>query len=361
MRVLAWPADDGGCGAYRVKWAAEALIAQGADVELIPTFAWGPCDVVMQDEEVAGKTVHRAIAIRGQVDADVVVIQRPLASFRADLVPLLQAAGIRVVVEIDDDFSTIHPRNVSFAATSAKANPAFNRDHLARACRAADLVTVTTPRLAERYGGHGRVAVVPNAVPESYLKIAAGAPRLSVGWTGSIQTHPTDLQVTRGAVARAISERTDVEHFRVVGTGHGVAKALGLDAAGIWLESAGWVDLEQYPAAMSMHGVGIVPLDDIAFNQSKSALKLMEYAALGVPVVASPTADNMRMHQAGIGLMAGKPKDWLRHLRALLASADLRSEHSAAGRAIMAGHTIEGRADVWWDAWSTPAERMSRT
>ena len=34
MRVHVHPADEGGCGYYRLRWATEYLIAQGADVAL---------------------------------------------------------------------------------------------------------------------------------------------------------------------------------------------------------------------------------------------------------------------------------------------------------------------------------------
>src|SRR5690606_32644218 len=145
-------------------------------------------------------------------------------------------------------FRSVHPRH----------NPATNREHLARACRVADLVTVTTPTLARRYGAHGRVAVLPNMVPAAYLEVAGGGDGATIGWTGSLTTHPTDLQVTRGAVARA-AEATGA-HVRVVGTGVGVADALGLSEPP---EATGWIDIGDYPTEMAKVDVGIVPLDDI--------------------------------------------------------------------------------------------------
>lgn len=348
MRVAVWPADEGGCGFYRLTWPAQALAAHGADIDLrLPEHGSGIRGVF---EKADG--IERLVDIDGPPDADVVIIQRPLSAWRADAVTVLQRHGVRVVVEIDDDFETIHPRNVSFRSTHPGYNREANRVHLARACRSADLVTVTTPALAHRYGRHGRVAVIPNHVPARYLDIPAGAPRMSVGWTGSIDTHPTDLQVTRGAVGRAISEAR--VPFRVVGTGKGVRAALALPEDPV---AEGWVPLAQYPAAMSMHGVGIVPLDDIAFNHAKSALKLMEYAAVGVPVIASPTADNVRMHAEGVGLIAAKPKHWGTQLRALLSSPEHRADVAGRGREAMRRWTIEGNCGRWWDAWSTCLDR----
>lgn len=349
MRVAVWPADEGGCGAYRMIWPAEALAAQGADIDLrLPDEGSGVHALFVQQDGI-----ERLVEVQERPDADVVVIQRPLAAWRADAVEALQRKGVRVVVEIDDCFETLHPRNVSWRTVHPKRSPGVNREHLARACRAADLVTVTTPTLAHRYGRHGRVAVVPNCVPARYLDIEP-AERAGIGWTGSIDTHPTDLQVARAAVSRVV--RDTGTPFRVVGTGKGVRAALGLDAEP---DAAGWLSLSDYPHAMASHAVGIVPLDDIAFNHAKSALKLMEYAALGVPVVASPTADNVRMHAEGCGLLAAKPKHWLTHLRRLVASDEYREVVGHLSREAMRRWTIEGNTDRWWDAWASCLDRSA--
>lgn len=345
MRVAVWPADEGGCGFYRLTWAARALIDQGADIDLrLPGDGSG-----LDGLFVTQDGIERLVALQTAPEVDVVVLQRPLAAWRADLVPLLQQAGVRVVVELDDDFEAIHPRNVSWRNTHPKHSPGLNREHLMRACRQADLVTVTTPALARRYGRHGRCVVIPNHVPARYLDITAGPhDGLVVGWTGSLATHPTDLQVTRGAVGRMIAETG--ARCAVVGTGVGVRDALDLHADPA---ATGWVSLDEYPVAMAQADVGVVPLADIAFNHGKSWLKMLEYAALGVPVIASPTSDNVRLHALGVGLLAEKPKHWAAHLRRLLADADLRAEMSFAGRAVARTLTIEGNADRWWDAWSS--------
>lgn len=351
-RIAVWPADDGGCGHYRITWPAQALITQGANLDLrLPGDGSGLEGLHMEQDGI-----DRLVDIATPPDFDVLVIQRPLDAVRADLVTVLQRYGVRVVVEIDDCFETIHPGNSSWRSTHPVHSPGRNRAHLRRACRAADLVTVTTPMLAHRYGRHGRVVVIPNHVPARYLQVdRSGEPlALTVGWTGSTTTHPTDLQVTRGAVARVCRERG--VWFQVVGTGVGVREALGLDLEPI---ASGWLPLEEYPHAMAEHGIGVVPLDDIAFNHAKSALKMMEYAAVGVPVVASPTADNVRMHAEGIGLLAAKPKHWHAHLRRLLDSPDLRDEIAGQGREAMARWTIEGNTDRWWDAWTSCLDRKA--
>lgn len=341
MRVAVYPADDGGCGHYRLIWPATALADQGADVDVHHPDDGGIRGMFVDDPD------PRMVDVEAP-EADVVVLQRPLRWEVADAVPRLQAKGLRVVVEVDDDFAAIHPHNVSWRACHPTHSPGRNWRHLARACAQADLVIVSTPALARRYGSHGRVVVVPNCVPARYLDIAAEAhDGLFVGWSGSVDTHPTDLQVTRGAVARAID---GLATMAVVGTGRGVQRGLSLTSEPL---ASGWLPIERYPEALANFDVGIVPLDLIAFNEAKSHLKGLEFAAVGVPFVASPTGPYANLVAQGAGLVADKPKAWARHLRRLLTDDDHRAELAAAGRAVAARHTIEGNADRWWDAWTS--------
>ena len=351
MRVLVLPADTGGCGHYRCIWPARALAAQGADVTLADQGSGIQGVFREQVDEITGEIESvELVGLHEVPDYDVIVIQRPLHRARLALIDLLQQAGIRVVVEIDDDFGALHPGNVSFTSCHPKHSPDRNWRILAEACTRADLVTVTTPALARRYGRHGRVAVIPNGVPARYLDECRDPQDVGpvVGWTGSVDTHPTDLQVTRGAVQRAIDGTGAV--VAVVGTGKGVKAGLGLTDAPL---AVGWMPLDDYPHAMAQMDIGIVPLDDIVFNAAKSALKLMEFSAVGVATVASPTPDNLRMFNEGIGLLADKPKHWTALLRRLINDEEHRAEVAGRSREVMRRFTIEGNTDRWMDAWAS--------
>lgn len=346
MKVLVHPADDGACGRYRLRWPAEALIAQGHDVHLRP-------DHTYYSDAVETHFGYEILGLRDAVDADVVVIQRPLSRERFNLVKAIQAQGVAVVVEIDDDFHSIHMRNPAWKASNPLHDPEMNRDWLMRSCERADLVTVTTPALAQRYGGHGRVAVLPNFAPESYTKIVRPEhDDLVVGWSGSVATHPDDLQAT-GGVLQGVLDAAGAR-FEVVGTGVGVAKALGFH---VEPRATGWVGIEDYPYAMAGFDVGIVPLAPREFNDAKSCLKGLEMAALGVPFVASPAADYRRLARAGLGFLAPTATEWTGHLVELLGDAARFRDYSSTWRAEVVEHyTIEANAWRWLEAW----ERATR-
>lgn len=364
MRVLCYPADASRCG-RRIIWPAEALIAQGADI-------------VIGDRHKPDDPIWHE-------GADVVVLQRPMLRRYVEphlddngvpepaVIDLLKADGMKVVVDIDDDFTALNRKNAVWERTHPSVSPDCNWQHLSTACKMADLVTVTTPALARRYGGHGRVAVIPNHIPESYLKIERPTRRVPilgnfgrivgyreddrrvVGWSGAVATHPDDLQVTRGGVCKALQQTG--ASFYMVGPPDGVQANLGLSEPVV---ASGWIDLDRYPYEMAKIDVGIVPLEDTAFNRAKSWLKMMELAALGVVPVGSPTLPNLEFANRYRLPIAYKPRDWERWVRRLVVDDALRIEMSQAGREAMREETIEANAYRWWDVWESAYARNER-
>ena len=337
MRVVTYPADTGGCGYFRIIWAAELLAAAGHDVEIRP-----PADRGLKLRVGADNHVEDVLDVD---DVDVLVFQRLTHRFMAEAVPLLRAKGIAVVVDVDDDLSTVHPRNPAYDSMHPRTGGLHSWANLAAACRDATLVTVSTPALLERYARHGRGHVIANHLPDSYY----GIPRVDrdvIGWPAALASHPDDPAVLGGAVARLVAEGVD---FRVVGDPTGVGAAFGLtrDPQGrTGVDVAGWPE-----AVAGDVGVGIAPLADTRFNAAKSWLKPLEMSALGIPWVASPRAEYVRLHQRGAGVLADTPRRWYREMKRLVDSPALREERAGADRAVAEGLRLSANAWRWWEAW----------
>lgn len=349
MKILVCPADRGGCGHYRLIWPAEALAAEGHDV------------VVLDEKDTLARGYYGAgdelVAI-DPPECDVVVLQRVLRRDIFELIPFLQAAGIAVVVEVDDDFTNIDPRNVAYNE-SQPSNPEKNYEWLLRACALADLVTVSTPALAGVFAPHGRVAVLENCVPERYLQEPAHrlfkgetwkpGKKLRLGWSGATNTHPGDLDVTSGAVQRVMDRHRGYVTTYIIGAGVGVQDALGLREEP---QASGWRALKDYPRTLAQLDLGIVPLRRCTFNRSKSWLKGLEMAAVGVPFVASSTPEYERLAKLGAGRLAARPHDWERELSRLIRDDGFRKDQIAQGREVAKLHTIERNAPRWLSAWT---------
>jgi hypothetical protein len=327
---------------YRQLFPARALMAEGADVAIDrtgPVVEWSQNWSRLEQPPAS----CRIVKVR-PYPADVVVMQRPARMHWSEMIPHLQSQGIRVVVDVDDLFDAIPKTNI--AAYQGYQRGAVHFDYVDRACKLADVVTATTPALIRRYGyGHG--VVLPNLVPESYLSIEAWGKRYrTVGWPGVTETHPGDLEVTAGAIPQALAGTK--WGFHCIGTGNGVAKALGLRE----VTSTGMVDFDQYAMAVAELEIGIVPLQASKFNEAKSALKASEMAALGVPVVMSPTPDNLRLHKLGVGMVAESRSQWQRCVSKLIRDLSFREDLAGRGREVMTTQTFERQSSRWAEAWT---------
>ena len=355
MKVNLYAADLGGCGHYRIIWPGEALKVNSTVLDVTITTETDKDKAVIQTTCIDHpETGERIVVDATPPDADVVVLQRPLVRDLVLTIPFLQARGVAVVVEVDDDFHSIHPHNIAWRTSDPAQSPAVNRDWLMRACKMADLVTVSTPVLAERYAPHGRFAVLPNYLPPHAYKAQASAAHMPpdgsrgavwVGWTGTIATHPDDLQVTHGAVGQALIKTG--AGLWVTGPELGVRERLGVPDDTPF-HSTGWVPLKDYYGAMAGMDIGIVPLNDSPFNRAKSWLKGLEMAALGIPFIASPLPEYQALANLGIGETVAKPRMWEGILKALIKDKDRRE--AVAYDAWRASETLSIDQHVWkWE------------
>ncbi len=386
MRISTFPADQGACSAYRLRWPAQAAADQGHDVRIDT-----PAIRTTFSERFDGEHPPPWVEILAATcDTDTAVIQRPLHRQWLDVIPMLQAQGVRCVVELDDNFDVIHRRNAAWHSaepdwlhtaeveqwTARYGAPrvverhgewhrcsdlvsSSNRTNIALAIQAAGHLVVSTPALADHYGQRARtVRVVRNRVPERYLRIgehhgdhADEGRRPRVMWTGSTESHPNDLQQCGRGLAN-ITARFDLV---IVGTGKGVDRALRRRVD----STSGWVHLDSYPAAYAHGDIAICPLELTAFNRSKSFIKPLEAAALGVVPVMSPTPEYLHLHSLGVGLIARSADEWNDHVGRLVTSRALRCEMRAAGLEVAASMTVEGGASEFVEAWSGATESLA--
>jgi hypothetical protein len=312
-------------------WPGQHLAAAGHDV-----------DVVQAKDRRVRLVMENDTVKDVLVDADVVVLQRITHNYMAQAVGVMRAKGITVIVDVDDDLSSIHPSNPAWAVHRPGAG-LHSWHNLAAACRDASLVTVSTPALLDVYARHGRGAVLPNYLPDQYYGLSRADSDV-VGWPASFHSHPNDAEVVGGAVARLVDEGAEFV-MRGDSTGAGRSFGLAADPAG------GAVPIEEWPAAVAQLGVGIAPLADTKFNAAKSWLKPLEMSACGVPWVASPRAEYRRLHELGAGVLADRPRTWYREVQRLRQSPGLRQELSEAGRAVAEGLRLRDHAWRWAEAW----------
>jgi glycosyltransferase involved in cell wall biosynthesis len=344
VKVVATRADDSS-GYYRIDAPAEHIHDPSIEIERT-SYRYGlPLQVNRLTQQFVGI----------DLDADVLVLQRPMYRLMPDLIDHVQAKGIAVVVELDDDFHTAHPLNRAFQLNHPRVNSDHNWHHLAQCVKRADLVTVSTDQLARRYGGHGRVVVLRNYVPRHLLEVKRRSNGSTLGWAGTLTNHAVDLTATRGGIRDALDKHPGWRFLCVGGQGHidEVAAQLDLNRARHQLDATDWKPLELHHLVVSTIDVGIVPLTETVFNQAKSWLKGLEYAALGIPFVASFLPEYDKLAAAfGIGLTApSRARSWARALGRLMNDPEREVVGRHYRQIVEQRLLIEDNAWRWAEAW----------
>jgi glycosyltransferase involved in cell wall biosynthesis len=348
MKVYVLPADPYGCGHYRLIWPADVLRRQGHDVVIMPPNEKSGFLAKVGTRENGSQSLA---SVSVPEDADVIVLQRPAHPLQPQMIQMMRQNGIAVVVDMDDDMSSIHPNNIAFEAYRPRSSSPFSWNHAAESCKAATYVTTSTRQLQKVYAKHGRGEVLDNYVPAAYLGIES--PETGCfGWAGTTESHPNDLQVTGGMVQKLIDEGFP---FKVVGGPSSAKEAARLKQE---VDTTGSIPLNIWAQTIAATiDVGLAPLASTAFNTSKSRLKAIEYMAVGVPWVGSPREEYRRLNrESGCGLLADTPKEWYTKLKLLMTDDVLRKEQTETGRAWMLDQTYQAQAWRWSAAWTKALE-----
>lgn len=351
MKVYIYPADVTGCGHFRLIWPAEQLIKEGHDI----TIMW-PNERGHFGADIRNGVIH---SVNYPQDADVIVLQRVSHRHLADAVGWIRDRGVAVVMDVDDDLSAIHPTNPAWTLMHPKSSgTGFSTDHswnnTLTAAKNCTLTTVSSDALTQRYRGAHGARVLHNRVPDHYLDVPHQDSDL-IGWGASVLTHPDDGPEAATAISRLTGEG---HRFRIIGSGEEARTVFDVPEG--MMECTGPAPMNQWPLHLTELGIGIAPLAGTKFNAAKSYLKPLEYAALGIPCVASPRAEYRLLHDThGIGVLADKPKHWYRALKKLVTEDAYRQDTGTRARETAANLTYSAHAWRWLEVWDE-ALRLQR-
>ena len=100
--------------------------------------------------------------------------------------------------------------------------------------------------------------------------------------------------------------------------------------------------LDTERSELSQLGIGLAPLPDTPWERGKCGVKLLQYMACGIPVVASPVGVNSKIVLHGVnGLLANYIEEWAPAIQSLMTDPKLRQRLGTAGR-----QTVEKRFRV---------------
>lgn len=219
--------------------------------------------------------------------------------------------SIRHIMDIDDDYFHMNPHNPQYAKQFGKESGRIER--LMASLGIVDTLTVTTPILADVYRKHtNRVEVLPNCIDNLLYAKRLYNTGLVCGWYGVSQRY-ADLWELEGWIPEEM-------WFLIAGCEWGFAELKHKQKLYIPPFS-----VLQVPSLLQHMDIGLVPMEDLKFNQSKSPLKGLEYSAAGIPVIASNVGAYQDFIDDGVnGLIVKKPRHWGKYLKELMNDEAMR-------------------------------------
>ena len=307
--------------------------------------AWYRCAIPGFELQKRGWSVDFSQRVKADFleQFDVVIFQRPSSERMVKWIEFCNSIGILTVGEIDDNLWVIHEQNPAYKV--------WNRQRLSgleQCMRIVQMVTTTTQALADYLKPlNSNVAVLPNMLPAEYWQVRqteSSDGKIVIGWAGST-SHWPDLELIKSVMPQILNEYPKTE-FHIAGLNRNPFpehKRMKVVAP---------VHGEDFALLLATFNIGLVPLINGMFNDCKSDLKYIEYAMVGLPVIASKVDAYERTVVNGQnGFLARNTKDWLKYLKRLLDQPDLRKDMGQKAQEYAQTRTIEENIGLWEKAY----------
>ena len=218
------------------------------------------------------------------------------------------------------------------------------RGKIPRLMAAAEAVVVGNNYLAQ-YARQftQKVYVIPSVLDLSrYPKLESASRRnaVTIAWIGIPAT--AEFLKPLIPIFRNLQREFPRLRFRFIGTGPGFL------TNGLNVEFLPWSEQTE-TSLLAESDIGIMPMPDTQFTRGKCGLKLIQYMAANLPVVASPIGANCEIVSDGEnGFLANGDEEWFEKLSVLIANPELCSRFGAAGRATVEQHySLESGFAKW--------------
>lgn len=316
---------------YRGLYPLEALMRRGHDI-VWPELETGH----LRADEVEGCDV-------------IYVFRRSEDALRRQLTKL-SAAGVGIVWDTDDDLSAIPRRSPTYKTQGALRGQRRFAETL-RMARLAHVTMTSTDVIREKYERNGitGIEVVENHLPPKIRRKRERHDGLVIGWIAGMEHQEDAIELgLREALEHVLSRHPDVR-VETVGVDLGLAERY------VRYPSA---HFKKLPEHMARYDIGLAPIVDIPFNAARSNIKVKEYAASGVPWLASARGSYAHLGPEQGGLLVADD-DWADALSALVQDRRRRRRLARAGKSWARTQTVDRVVDRWEGILRAAVERAS--
>jgi glycosyltransferase involved in cell wall biosynthesis len=271
-----------------------------------------------------------------KIAPDVVIIQRIMHDGVGETMRMGRSQGQIAINDIDDWYWGLDPSNEAWKASHPKYNKEENTVFYAANVAASDYVIASTPYLAQRIKERWKlpVHVLENTVDVSRFIPVEQSDTPTLGWVGSTAHRSGDIEQVRGIFPQFLRDGK----IKMLHAGHNpnaksFSELIGIDQS--LIATTPLRVFSEYPEMLTMD-IGIVPLRDTPFNHAKSDIKGLEYAAAGIPFIASDLPSYRSLFESwNTGMfLAKRPNDWVKATNKLI-DKQLRVDYQQALRELV--------------------------
>lgn len=328
-RILAIPVP-GGAGEYRLRAPLRKISQKGLAQTMICNPPKAFTMRLLSPVEVA------------RAAPDVLIMHQPLDDSQSDIIESYarHLPGIRRILTMDDLVTDLPKKHPMYKA-GYKDGRRRLRNNLSRM----DRLIVSTQPLADLCSDMIEdIRVMPNCLEWSLWGgvLPARLPRRKprVGWAGA-QQHQGDLELIY-PVVEALAKEVD---WIFMGMCPDALKPFVHESHGFEL------DFQDYPKALARLDLdlAIAPLDINPFNEAKSNLRLLEYGAMGWPVICT---DIYPYQEGPVTRLPNDPDLWIQTIREQVAEPDaLRAAGLELQQWVHENFILENRTNEWFEAY----------
>ncbi len=176
------------------------------------------------------------------------------------------------------------------------------------------------------------IHIVPTSIDTTrYTKKGQNADndKFVIGWTGT-SSNFSNLKLIEGTLARFLTEHKDA-YFKIIADEPWHSEIIAPER----IEFVKWSREVEVKALQTM-SAGIMPLFDTPWTRGKCSFKMLQYMAVGLPVIVSPVGMNNDVLAKGdIGLAANSDDDWYDALETLYKDKSKREQLGQTGRIVV--------------------------
>lgn len=353
LNILFVARDDGGCGFFRCEQPAKFLGRSGLANAL---------------------HVLRTPTPEQLMNADLVILQETGSTNSAQLIQFMLKNNIPFITEFDDFIHHISPHNAGGYGSWNPSTLFLNR--AVEAMRHGVGMTVSTPQLAREYFPYNQmIYVVPNYLDKEKWDnpvTKRSDDKIRIGWCGG-NAHADDLKMIAPVIDKIVKEYKGKVIFETMGMTRqelagvfpmtptppeDVCPSCGFEGD---LHHFPGEELANYPVVLASKGwdIAVAPVINNAFGNCKSDLKIKEYAAVGIPTVASPVVPYAEAVKDGAKvILADTFDEWYVALKSLIEDAEKRATLSRENKAWVEKYWIQDNIGKTFAAYKQIIDRV---